>query len=95
MKLHSKENECAEAEVGVVLPDIHSEIPLKGKEMLKLRLEQPGLVIRCTSGALWLTQPGDPHDHILKAGQAFQLYRQGTILVQGLPHCDVLVQAGV
>jgi len=95
MKLQSKENDCGEAEVGVVLPDIHSEIQLKGTEMLKLRSEQPGMVILCTSGALWLTQPGDLHDHILKAGEAFQLYRQGTVLVQGMPRGDVLVQAGV
>jgi hypothetical protein len=72
-------------EIWVAHPDIRSEIRLNGTELLKLAFGQPGAAIQCTSGTLWLTQPGDAHDHILKAGQTFRLYQSGTILVQGLP----------
>jgi hypothetical protein len=95
MKLPSNENDCGNPAVGVVLPDLGSEIALKGTEMLKLQFDQPGAVVKCTSGALWLTQPGDLHDHIVKAGEVFQLYGQGTVLVQGLPRGRILILAGL
>jgi hypothetical protein len=38
-----------------------------------------------TTGTLWLTQQGDPDDHLLEVGQSFTLDQRGTALVQGLP----------
>lgn len=32
-----------------------------------------GKSIRCVSGALWVTQAGDPVDHVLEAGQSFSI----------------------
>jgi hypothetical protein len=72
-------------QVEVIISDVRSEIDLEGQELLKLEFGQPGTRVLCTTGTLWLTQAGDPHDHILKTGQAFTLDQPGTILVQGLP----------
>ena len=69
----------------VIIPDVRSEIDLEGLELLKLDLEQPRASVLCTSGHLWLTQQGDPQDHLLAAGQTFILNQRGTVLVQGLP----------
>ena len=69
----------------VIIPDVRSEIDLEGMELLKLNLEQPRARVLCTAGHLWLTQQGDPQDHLLEAGQTFTLNQRGTVLVQGLP----------
>lgn len=74
-----------EREVRVIICNIRSEIDLDGLELLKLEIDRPGASVLCTAGTLWLTQPGDPHDHLLKAGQSFSLNQRGAVLVQGLP----------
>lgn len=79
-------------EVKVMINDIYPEIVLNGSELLKLEIRQPGARVMCTTGTLWLTQPGDPHDHLLMAGQSFSINQQGTILVQGLPRGNTLIQ---
>jgi hypothetical protein len=71
-------------EAQVIIRDFRAEINLEGSELLKFEPGQPTRVL-CTTGTLWLTQPGDPHDHLLKAGQSFSLDQPGMVLVQGLP----------
>ena len=78
-------------EARVIISDIRSDIELEGFELLKLNPGQPGAGVRCTAGALWLTQAGDPCDHILIAGQSFSLTQPGIVLVQGLPCGKVLI----
>ncbi len=75
----------SEMDVQVIISDVRAEIDLEGSELLKLEVGQPGARVMCTGGTLWLTQPGDPHDHLLKAGQSLSLNRRGVVLVQGLP----------
>jgi len=74
-----------EIETPVIIPDVRSDIELDGDELLKLDLAQPRTSVVCTAGTLWLTQQGDPQDHVLKAGQSFTLSQRGTVLVQGVP----------
>ncbi len=76
----------SEMEAPVIIYDIHSEIDLESQALLKLDLGQPGAVVRCISGTLWLTQACDLHDHLLIAGQSFTLDHAGIVLVQGLPY---------
>jgi hypothetical protein len=82
----------SEMKIQVTIGDIRSEIDLDGLELLKLEFGEPGTQVTCTTGTLWLTQQGDPHDHILKAGQSFSLDQPGIILVQGLPRGKVLIR---
>jgi hypothetical protein len=81
----------SEMEVQVIIGDMRSEIDLDGLELLKLEFGQPGARVMSTSGTLWLTQQGDPHDHIIKTGQSFTLNQRGMVLVQGLPCGRVLI----
>ena len=81
----------SEVKAQVIICDIHSEIDLDGSKLLKLEFGQPGPNVMCTAGALWLTQEGDPHDYILKAGQSFTLNQRGIVLVQGLPRGKALL----
>ncbi len=82
-------------EAQVIISDTRSEIDLDGLELLKLEFGQPGARVLCTSGTLWLTQPGDPHDHIIKAGQSFTPNQCGIVLVQGLPCGKARIQGMV
>jgi hypothetical protein len=80
-----RKNNESQMEVEVIINDIRPEINLDGMELLKLEFGRPGAGVMCTTGTLWLTQQGDPEDHLLKAGQSFTLNQQGIVLVQGLP----------
>lgn len=84
-----------EIDIQVIISDICSEIDLDRMELLKLEIGQPGTVVICTSGRLWLTQPGDLLDHVLRTGQAFTVSQPGTILVQGLPRGKALIREPV
>ena len=48
-----------------------------------------GMLLQVRSGALWVTQPGDPRDYCLKAGQSFRVQRAGTVLAQALEGATV------
>lgn len=57
------------------------DLVLGRNEMLSIRGDARGLSVSCQEGALWLTQPGDPEDHILEASDAFTVSRTGTVVV--------------
>lgn len=43
-----------------------------------------GTVIRCLSGLIWVTQDGDPLDHVVPAGARYCSGRSGLIVVSAL-----------
>ncbi len=92
MEIRKKEFAGSVMDARIIINDIHSEIDLDGLELLKLEVGQAGARVLCTTGTLWLTQPGDPQDHLLKAGQSFTFNQRGIILVQGLPCGKALIQ---
>ena len=47
--------------------------------------------VECVSGQLWVTQPGDPVDHILAAGDAFQAHSPGALIVQAMRESSVRI----
>ena len=65
---------------------------LKPKQLLKVR-DGGGHTVVCQSGALWLTQHGDPRDVYLGPGESFLLDRNGLTLVQALERTTVSILA--
>jgi hypothetical protein len=57
---------------------------LDRQEMLSLSGDHRGRTIYCQRGAIWLTQPDDPNDYCLTAGQELTISRRGRIIAQGL-----------
>lgn len=53
-------------------------------EILRLEGNHRQERIQVLRGTVWVTQPGDVKDHILKAGECFQIQRAGLVLAQGL-----------
>jgi hypothetical protein len=43
-----------------------------------------GRVILCQAGVCWVTQEGDPQDHLLEAGERLIIDRAGLVVVQGI-----------
>jgi Protein of unknown function (DUF2917) len=92
MNIHRSKINDNEKEVRVITGSIRTGINLDGLELLKLDFRRPGATVMCTNGALWLTQQGDPVDHLLQAGQSFTLDQRGIVLVQGLPRGKALIR---
>lgn len=53
-------------------------------ELINLQEAARGARIICQQGYLWITQEGDPQDHILRVGERFVVGRPGRIVIQGL-----------
>ena len=53
-------------------------------EMVSLTPNHDGLQIEALEGKVWLTQAGDPMDHVLGAHQLYETHTAGTVVIQGL-----------
>jgi hypothetical protein len=52
-----------------------------------------GALVRVLTGALWITQDGDPNDHFAAAGEPFRISRGGATVVQALDESRFVVEA--
>lgn len=59
---------------------------------LPLRPGGRGLAVRCRSGMLLVTQEGDPLDHVLRPGDAFESAPRGLVVVWALSDAAVAVE---
>jgi hypothetical protein len=48
-----------------------------------------GWCLHLASGRLWLTEPGDPDDHFLSAGQTHVVRRRGPVVIENIGACAV------
>jgi len=65
-------------------------VHLKARELLPIE-DGAGLEVKSLRGDLWITQTGDPEDHIIEPGQSFVLDQPGLTLVTALSGPAVLV----
>ncbi len=75
--------------VALAAADRATTFPIGRSGLYRLPGDRRGTTIRCGRGAVWVTQPGDPVDHILSAGESWDVTRAGLVLVQGLSEAAV------
>jgi hypothetical protein len=68
-----------------------SDMQLRRKDLYRLRGRKRGPAVTCLEGAVWITQAGDPRDHVLVAGEQFAVDRRGDVLVQAVREARVRV----
>lgn len=69
------------------------EILLKKQELLDLGKNLSGRRVICRSGCCWLTQAGDNRDHILRAGDCFDIGLRGQLLITATENSRLLLVA--
>ena len=52
--------------------------------VVDLRPAREGVTLGVREGLLWITQTGDPKDHLLGAGESFHTDARGLLVVQAL-----------
>ena len=52
---------------------------------------QPGTTVVCEKGILWLTQPGDFEDHMLKPGQRLVIGKLNNVLIEALSEANLSI----
>ncbi|MCP4023835.1 MAG: DUF2917 domain-containing protein [Desulfobacteraceae bacterium] len=57
------------------------KINLSKDEIFFIDGDARGVSIRCDDGFLWVTQPNDSRDHILRIGKTFNVTRKGKVAV--------------
>ena len=62
--------------------------------LIRLDGDVAGTVISCRKGVLWLTQTGNPGDHLIRAGEAFSIERPGAVLISALEESLYTVSGG-
>ena len=62
--------------------------------MIRLEGDVAGRVISCSKGILWLTQTGNPGDHLIRAGEAFSVAQPGVVLISALEDSAYTVSGG-
>ena len=63
-------------------------------EMIRLDSDAAGRAVSCRKGILWLTQTGNPGDHLIRAGEAFAIERPGAVLISALEESLYTVSGG-
>ena len=63
-------------------------------ELIRLDGDAAGRVVSCRKGILWLTQTGNPGDHLIRAGEAFPIDGPGLVLVSALEESLYTVSGG-
>lgn len=64
-------------------------VHLKNKEFTTRKNRGEEMHLKCLSGMVWITQPGDPEDHILQANESLKITKKGMTVVQALPEAVV------
>jgi hypothetical protein len=62
--------------------------------LIRLDGNVAGRVVSCRKGILWLTQTGNPGDHLIRAGEAFEIDRHGVVLISALEESFYTVSGG-
>lgn len=60
------------------------EYRLRCNEQIRLDGGVTGRMVCCRQGVLWVTQTGNPGDHILRAGEAFSCGGPGRLVIGAL-----------
>ncbi len=68
-----------------------TDVKLQRKDLVRLRGRKHGQAVTCLEGALWITQAGDPRDHVLVAGDRFALNGRGAVLLEAMREARVRV----
>jgi len=68
-----------------------TDMKLGRQDVCRLKGRKRGPAVTCLEGAVWITQAGDPRDHILVAGERFAVNRRGAVLVEAVRDARVRV----
>ena len=66
------------------------ECSLSQGELIRLDGEKDGVILRCTSGIIWLTC-GDGRDYLLSAGNSFELSARQVAVAEALHAAECTV----
>lgn len=67
-------------------------IRLNRYDDISIRGNCRGILIRCEEGVLWITQTGDPNDHILTPNREFIIRRRGLVIVEALQDARLVTE---
>jgi hypothetical protein len=68
------------------------EIQLKPREVYKLDRWRGTLDIHNERGILWVTLPGDPEDHLLRAGERMTIRNHRNVVVEAIQAARFRIQ---
>jgi hypothetical protein len=68
-------------------------LSLADNEAISLGRPGSGMEVACIAGLVWVTQAGDPEDHVLAPGETIRLGGSGDVAMMAFAPARVLVAA--
>lgn len=78
--------------INFVTEDIYMAA-IRDGSMVLIEGDSKGVVVTCAEGVASLTQPSDPEDHILPAGETFIIDRRGLVVITALADTCVFIRS--
>jgi hypothetical protein len=72
--------------------NLRAELRLVKGQPVSIYGDQRGRTIRSVAGAVWVSQDGDPIDHILNPGERFLVTRRGQVVVESFGDSRAVLQ---
>jgi len=69
-----------------------ARLALRPRDTLTLDAAR-GALVRCLEGLVWITQDGDRADHVVAAGDAFRVDRDGAVVVQATRPARIAIES--
>jgi Protein of unknown function (DUF2917) len=69
-----------------------ARLALRQRDTLTLDAAR-GALVRCLEGVVWITQDSDRADHVVGAGGAFRVDRDGAVVVQATRAARVAIES--
>jgi len=74
----------------IARPTLPRELHLESGQLQSLDYVR-GMCLNCVEGAAWVTQTGDPQDHLLRAGDALNVDRPGRVVIEARSICRLTI----
>ncbi len=68
-----------------------TEVSIRANSLFRLPGDHRGERIDVLAGIVWITQPGDTADHLLKRGESLPITQPGMVVAQGLSESQLQV----
>lgn len=60
------------------------DLKLPQHEVVNISHPQPGLLIECEQGVLWITSAGDINDHTVEAGESYVIQDANSVVIEAV-----------
>jgi len=71
---------------------VHGNLDLASGNLVRIE-DGRGMLVRVTSGSVWITEEGDQRDRLVGAGGQFRVVSSGVTLISAVSRCSIALSS--